>query len=140
MRAALVLGAAALLAVVTACGHAGKAPDAAPASQESTACQPPEPASTPRTDGTVQQADNGHSVCLRTGQRLAVILGTAGSTGSTWSTVRSSDTALLQPVTNTSATLPRGLTAGFFRAAGPGTADLTSDNSGIPWRVHIVVR
>lgn len=126
-----------LLIGMPACGQ----PDLGGPAATSTPCVDPAPSLVPNTDASVQQTDNGKTFCLRTDQTLAAFLRGSGAPAAVFAPLRTSDPKLLESVTNTSMTLPAGITAGFFHATGPGTATLSSTApDGQPWQVQVVIR
>ncbi len=71
-------------------------------------------------------ATNGdHSVNMRVGQRLEVVL-RASSGLQNWAHPRSSDPAVLAPVVDPAATAAIGVTLAAFEAAKPGKVEVTS--------------
>ena len=81
------------------------------------------PATSPGAGFDVTVTENSHSVTLRAGQTLAVVLharpGMTNFTG-----VRSSDTSVLAPIVNPAASAARGVTLAAFKAIAPGTAQI----------------
>lgn len=105
------------------------------------ACVAPGAPEVPKTDGTVHQTDNGKVICLRADQHLAAFLGKPGQASPTFDPISSSDENLLEPETNGSMTLPRGVSATFFHATGPGTVTLsTTGSDGVKWQVQVVIK
>jgi hypothetical protein len=81
------------------------------------------PSTSPGAGFDVTVTENSHSVTLRAGQTLAVVLharpGMTNFTG-----VRSSDTSVLAPIVNPAASAARGVTLAAFKAIAPGTAQI----------------
>jgi hypothetical protein len=88
------------------------------------------PAIGPDVAGTLQEPDSGSTVCLHVGEQLNVFLHVAsGSQTDRWQPIRSSNTPVLEAQANGALTLPRGVTAGVFRAVATGTSRLTSSRA-----------
>ncbi len=111
MKAVFVLMLAAL--VLTGCGGAGGG-----------AAQPTStPSTNPGAGFDVTVTENTHSVTLRAGQTLAVVLhARPGMTN--WSGVRSSDQSVLAPIVNPAASAAHGVTLAAFKAIAPGNAQI----------------
>lgn len=80
----------------------------------------------PDAYGTLQNADDGRTVCLPKGKELTVFLKADNVNGPLWSVIQTSDTAVLVPGNTGIMTLVRGVTGGIFSGARAGTARLTS--------------
>jgi hypothetical protein len=110
MKAVFVLVVAAM--ALSACGAAGGAVP-----------PPPSPSTNPGAGFDVTATENTHSVTLRVGQTLAVVLhARAGMTN--WNGVRSSDQSVVAPIVNPAAAAARGVTLAAFRAVAPGQASI----------------
>ncbi len=117
------VGTALLLATLSLTGCSASAQANDPSRPSTTpACTTPS-----GSEVSVSQADSGATLCLTQGTRLDVFLHGAGDT--LWSPVLASGSAL-HSVPNGKGTLARGVTAGFFAAAEPGTAVLSSTGPG----------
>lgn len=119
-RAYLISAAATLTAALALTGCAGRSDTGArasaiPTTSPSAAC--------PSTPVTVSDQDNGHVLCVQSGQTIDVVL--HGTADQRWSAIESSDQAVRIRATGRG-TLPVGVTAGFFTADHSGTAVLTS--------------
>jgi len=111
MRSAFVSMLAA--AILSGCGASGGG--AAP--------PPSSPFTSPGAGFDVTVTENTHSITLRVGQTLAVVLhARAGMTN--WNGVRSSDPSVLAPVVNPAASAARGVTLAAFKAIAPGKAQI----------------
>jgi hypothetical protein len=73
----------------------------------------------------VTATEQDHAVSMRVGQKLEVILHTAGGVGF-WNQPQSSDTKTLQPIVDTGATAVRGVTLAAFRATSAGQVKVTA--------------
>lgn len=80
----------------------------------------------PDAYGSLQNADDGRTVCLPKGKELTVFLKADNVNGPLWSPIQTSDTAVLVPGNTGIMTLVRGVTGGIFSGARTGTARLTS--------------
>jgi hypothetical protein len=109
MKAGFVLMLAAL--VLSGCGAVGGG-----------AAQPTSsPTTNPGAGFDVTVTENTHSVTLRAGQTLAVVLhARPGMTN--WSGVQSSDHSVLAPIVNPGASAARAVTLAAFKAIAPGKA------------------
>ena len=111
MRSAFVSMLAA--AILSGCGASGGG--AAP--------PPSSPSTSPGAGFDVTVTENTHSITLRAGQTLAVVLhARAGMTN--WNGVRSSDPSVLAPIVNPAASAARGVTLAAFKAIAPGKAQI----------------
>lgn len=80
----------------------------------------------PDAYGTLQNADDGRTVCLPKGKELTVFLKADNVDGPLWTPITTSDTAVLVPGNTGIMTLVRGVTGGIFSGARVGTARLAS--------------
>ena len=80
----------------------------------------------PDAAGTLQNEDQGKSVCLPVGKELTVFLKAPTVDGARWSPIEVSDPAVLAPGNVGIMTLVRGVTGGIFNARRTGTARLSS--------------
>jgi hypothetical protein len=153
MRSVPVLAAAAIIgasALTVACGQqrAGSAasgppastapatasPAAATPSAGHTATSAPPPAAAcgaataiaPPGTLTLTGADNGKSFCVKRGTGVLIYL--RGTATAKWSLLKSSSAALV-PSANGHLALALGVTGGYFVAAGPGSAVISSTRS-----------
>jgi hypothetical protein len=79
------------------------------------------PAASPGAGFDVTVTESIHSVTLRAGQTLAVVLhAKPGMTN--WNGVQSSDHSVLAPIVNPAASAARGVTLAAFKAIAPGKA------------------
>ena len=85
------------------------------------AVPPSSPTSSPGAGFDVTVTENTHAVTIRVGQTLAVVLHARPGMAS-WTTVRSSDEAVLAPIVNPAASAARGVTLAAFKAIAQGTA------------------
>ena len=100
-------------AILSGCGASGGG--AAP--------PPSSPSTSPGAGFDVTVTENTHSITLRAGQTLAVVLhARAGMTN--WNGVRSSDPSVLAPIVNPAASAARGVTLAAFKAIAPGKAQI----------------
>lgn len=72
---------------------------------------------------TITTADNGKTLCLRTGTAVTVLL--RGAVGDQWTPIHSSSAALV-PRTDPQLMLQRGVAGAAFEAARPGVTTITS--------------
>jgi hypothetical protein len=72
---------------------------------------------------TITTADNGKTLCLRTGTAVTVLL--RGAPGDQWTPIHSSSAALV-PRTDPRLMLQRGVAGAAFEAARPGVTTITS--------------
>lgn len=84
---------------------------------------------TPVNGYSVVLTQQDRTASLRVGEKLEVVLGSAGG-GINWSRPKSSDQSVLVPIVNPAATAVRGVTLAAFVARTPGHATLTA--SGTP--------
>lgn len=73
----------------------------------------------------VTATEQDHAVSMRVGQKLEVILHTAGGAGF-WNHPQSSNTAVLQPIVDVGATAVRGVTLAAFQARSAGQVKVTA--------------
>jgi hypothetical protein len=136
VRHSLQRVAAALVAatVLFGCGSGGKKAIA-------TSCRPARPSEYPSTDALLTDADTGGTWCVARGATLVVQLHVPPEQSDTrWSPVASSETGVLEPVSNGAVTLPRGITATFLSARSSGVVTLTSTRpDGSRWSATVVV-
>ncbi len=133
---AALLGALALTSLV-GCATAGAPRDAVTSSDQPAATSPSTAASTaaaptcpaPAGSPTLGAADDGHTVCVPVGARVTVML--RGTPDGRWAPVEVTGTALA-PAANGRGTLQLGVTGGFFVAARPGTARITTQRPACP--------
>jgi hypothetical protein len=130
--AAAVIGACALIA---ACGQqpAGSAmrgsastPAASTGAPAAAACGAATPTSPAGHILTLGAGDSGRSFCVRPGTGVLIYL--KGTPGFRWAALKSSSAALV-PRANGHLTLALGVTGGYFVAAQPGLAAVTSSRS-----------
>jgi hypothetical protein len=137
VRAARLLSTTAALLVATAsCAGPGPAgPPPAPA------CQQPPEGVRPESAGSLDETSSG-TYCLTVGALIDVYLHVAPPATGRWSTVTSSDPAIVAPRRTGLLTAPVGVTPGIFGGVTPGTATLSSSRpgGGGTWTVTIVVR
>lgn len=127
--AAAVIGAA---AVTAACGSqpgSGSSAGSPPAGQPHPGHCSATPASSAAHTVTVSGKDNGTVLCVRKGTFIAIYL--QGTPARRWSPIRPSSRAL-QPLANGRLMLKVGMTGGFFKAAHPGVAAVTSSRASCP--------
>lgn len=123
-----------LLLAVTGCATGGTQPGS-PAAAGSSAGSSAEPSSGPSAGAcgsgrvTLTEQDNRRQACVTAGTLVQVYL--HGKPDQMWSGV-SSDAPALRPVATGRGALPIGVTGGFFRADGAGTARLTSSRPMCP--------
>jgi hypothetical protein len=79
----------------------------------------------PDANATLQDGDAGRTVCLKQGDVLTVFLH-APVNEERWRPITTADHRVLTPRSSGVLTLPLGVTAAVFTAAGKGTARLTS--------------
>lgn len=132
-RWALAAAAIGVTAVTAACGSqqpgsgsSGGSP--APGQPSASHCS-----ATPHTSAahtvTLSGKDNGTVLCVKQGTFLAIYL--QGTAARKWSPIRASSRAL-QPLANGRLMLKLGVTGGFFKAAHPGVAAVTSSRPSCP--------
>ena len=130
--AAAVIGVSALTA---ACGQqpAGSAmsgssgsPAPSTGAPAAAACGAASPTSPPRHVLTLSAGDNGRSFCVKPGTGVLIYL--KGTPELKWAALRSSSAALV-PRANGHLALALGVTGGYFVAAQPGVAAITSSRS-----------
>jgi hypothetical protein len=115
-------------------------------------CSSPPPGVGPGADATLQVEDAGPDYCLKVGDQLTVFLrAPLDASAAAWQPISASDATVLEPGTSGVLALPRGVTGAAYRAARPGTVQLTSVrapcaapdaacNPNDVWRAGIVVR
>jgi phage tail protein X len=114
MRTALIVFVAAL--AISACGALGSGAAAPPS---------PTPSTSPAPGFDLVVSEKTRTAAMRVGQKLeAVLHANQGMTA--WSGVRSSNTAVLEPIVNPAATAARGITLAAFQAIAPGKAQITA--------------
>lgn len=116
------------------CGSGGKKAIA-------TSCRPARAPEYPSTDALLTDTDTGGTWCVAQGATLVVQLHVPPEQSDTrWSPVASSETGVLEPVSNGAVTLPRGITATFLSARSSGVVTLTSTRpDGSRWSATVVV-
>ena len=132
LLAAAVIGASALAAGwglrqadPAASGPSGSpAPSTAPPA--AAACGSAAPTAPPSRTLTLGAGDNGRSFCIRPG--IGVLVYLKGTPQLKWDALKSSSAAMV-PTANGHLALQVGVTGGFFVAAHPGVADITSTRS-----------
>jgi len=94
----------------------------------------------PTVDASLGDRDAGRSWCVTVGQTLTVTLHVpVAQSASPWAPITASGPAVLEPVSNGVASLPRGVTATFFAVRKPGVATITSTRSdGATWKATVV--
>jgi hypothetical protein len=131
------------MVVVPACKAATKS-----ASLETQPCVSPSPGIGPDATATVQDADNGKTVCLHDGDVLTVFLH-ADPNADRWAPIAASGSDILEARSTGVMTLVRGVTAAIFAVHGHGVATLSSNSTGCTsgsscatktWLVKLVVR
>ena len=131
LLAAAVIGASALTA---ACGQqkagsaAGGSPGspAPPSGPPAAACGSATPTAPPHRTLTLSTGDNGRSFCIRPG--IGVLVYLMGTPKLKWAALKSSSAAMM-PTANGHLALTVGVTGGYFVAAHPGVAAITSTRS-----------
>ena len=132
LLAAAVIGVSAL---AVACGQqqAGPAASASPSSPApptappaAAACGSATPTAPPHRTLTLNAGDNGRSFCIRPGTGVLVYL--TGTPKLKWDALKSSSAAMA-PAANGHLALTVGVTGGYFVAAHPGVAAITSTRS-----------
>jgi len=88
----------------------------------------PTPSQSVRFDVTATEAD--HSITMRTGQTLEVVLHAPSGVNS-WTHPASNDTSKLVPIVDPAAAAARGVTLAAFRATRPGVVQVTATASPI---------
>jgi hypothetical protein len=130
LLAAAVIGVSALAA---ACGQqqagpaaSGSSSSAAPSTAPPAACGSATPTAPPNRTLTLSAGDNGRSFCIRQG--IGVLVYLKGTPQLKWDALKSSSAAMV-PTANGHLALALGVTGGYFVAAHPGVAALTSTRS-----------
>ena len=140
--AAAVIGVSALTA---ACGQqtAGSAaggPSGSPAPSTgpsaAAACGSATPTSPPNRILTLNDGDSGSSFCIKPGTGVLIYL--KGTPADKWATLKSSSAAM-KPSANGHLALMAGVTGGFFVAAQPGVATITSSRGTQTFQVTVRV-
>jgi hypothetical protein len=129
LAAAVIAGVSAL----TACGgRAGPAasgspsPAAAAGAPAAAACGAATPTAPPDRTLTLSAGDSGRSFCIKPG--VGVLIYLKGTQTSKWAALQSSSPAMVATA-NGHLALQLGVTGGYFVAAHPGTAAITSSRS-----------
>jgi len=131
LLAAAVIGVSALAA---ACGQQQAGPAASGSSSSpapstappAAACGSATPTAPPNRTLTLSAGDNGRSFCIRPG--IGVLVYLKGTPQLKWDALKSSSAAMV-PTANGHLALALGVTGGYFVAAHPGVAALTSTRS-----------
>ena len=133
LLAAAVIGVSALAA---GCGQqqagpAASGPSAAarrprPRPRRRPPAAPPTPTAPPNRTLTLSAGDNGRSFCIRPG--IGVLVYLKGTPQLKWDALKSSSAAMV-PTANGHLALALGVTGGYFVAAHPGVAAITSTRS-----------
>ena len=135
LLAAAVIGVSALAAACgqqagpAASGPSGStAPSAAPSTvpPAAAACGSATPTAPPNRTLTLSAGDNGRSFCIRPG--IGVLVYLKGTPMLKWDTLKSSSAAMMAKA-NGHLALALGVTGGYFVAAHPGVAAITSTRS-----------
>jgi len=137
MRSVSLLAAAviAVSALAAACGQqqAGQAaggssssPAPSTAPPAAAACGSATPTAPPNRTLTLSAGDNGRSICIRPG--IGVLIYLRGTPQLKWHALKSSSAAMA-PAANGHLALALGVTGGYFVAAHPGVAAITSTRS-----------
>jgi hypothetical protein len=132
LLAAAVIGASALAAGCgqQQAGSAASGPSGSPAPSTAppaaAACGSAAPTAPPNRTLTLGVGDNGRSFCIRPG--IGVLVYLKGTPQLKWDALKSSSAAMA-PTANGHLALQVGVTGGYFVAAHPGVADITSTRS-----------
>ena len=132
LLAAAVIGASALAAGCgqQQAGSAASGPSGSPAPSTAppapAACGSAAPTAPPNRTLTLTAGDNGRSFCIRQG--IGVVVYLKGTPQLKWDALKSSSAAMA-PAANGHLALQVGVTGGYFVAAHPGVADITSTRS-----------
>ncbi len=132
LLAAAVIGASALAAGCgqQQAGSAASGPSGSPAPSTAppaaAACGSAAPTAPPNRTLTLSADDNGRSFCIRQG--IGVLVYLKGTPQLKWDALKSSSAAMV-PTANGHLALALGVTGGYFVAAHPGVAALTSTRS-----------
>ena len=132
LLAAAVIGASALAAGCgqQRAGSAASGPSGSPAPSTAppapAACGSAAPTAPPNRTLTLTAGDNGRSFCIRQG--IGVLVYLKGTPQLKWDALKSSSAAMA-PAANGHLALQVGVTGGYFVAAHPGVADITSTRS-----------
>ena len=129
LLAAAVIGASALAAgcgqqrAGSAAGGPSGSPAPSTAPPAAAACGSAAPTAPPNRTLTLSAGDNGRSFCIRQG--IGVLVYLKGTPQLKWDALKSSSAAMA-PAANGHLALQVGVTGGYFVAAHPGVADITS--------------
>jgi len=132
LLAAAVIGASALAAGCgqQRAGSAASGPSGSPAPSTAppapAACGSAAPTAPPNRTLTLTAGDNGRSFCIRQG--IGVLVYLKGTPQLKWDALKSSSAAMA-PAPNGHLALQVGVTGGYFVAAQPGVAAITSSRS-----------
>jgi len=131
LLAAAVIGASALAAgcgqrAGSAAGGPSGSPAPSTAPPAAAACGSAAPTAPPNRTLTLTAGDNGRSFCIRQG--IGVLVYLKGTPQLKWDALKSSSAAMA-PAPNGHLALQVGVTGGYFVAAHPGVADITSTRS-----------
>jgi hypothetical protein len=129
MRSAGVLTAAVIIgvsALTVGCGQPGSAASGPASTPATVTCGTAVATLGPGRTLTLGSADNRRSFCVKRGTGVLIFL--RGTAADRWSEPKSSS-AVLVPSANGRLTLALGVTGGFFVAARPGSAVITSARS-----------
>jgi hypothetical protein len=142
LAATVIIGVSALAA---ACGQqpAGPAaggPSGSPAPSTgppaAAACGSATPTSAPHRILTLSNGDSGRSFCIKRGTGVLIYL--KGTPTAKWATLKSSSAAMV-PSANGHLALAIGVTGGYFVAAKPGVAAITSSRGTQTFQVTVRV-
>jgi hypothetical protein len=105
-------------------------------------CRPAHAPQFPTTDAALDDADAGQTWCANVGETITVSLHVPPADAATaWRPIATSNSTVLQPISNGVASLARGVTATFFEVRAPGVATVTSTRSdGAAWNAQIVAK
>jgi hypothetical protein len=131
LLAAAVIGVSALAAACgqqagPAAGGASSSPAPSTAPPAAAACGSATPTAPPNRTLTLSAGDSGRSFCIRPG--IGVLVYLKGTPQLKWDALKSSSAAMV-PTANGHLALALGVTGGYFVAAHPGMAALTSTRS-----------
>ena len=131
LLAAAVIGASAVAAgcgqrAGSAAGGSSGSPAPSTAPPAAAACGSAAPTAPPNRTLTLSAGDNGRSFCIRPG--IGVLVYLKGTPQLKWDALKSSSAAMA-PAPNGHLALQVGVTGGYFVAAHPGVADITSTRS-----------
>ena len=139
--AAAVIGVSALTA---ACGQQTAGPAGGPSGSPApptgpsaaAACGSATPTSSPNRVVTLNEGDSGSSFCIKPGTGVLIYL--RGTPTDKWATLKSSS-AVMRPSANGHLALAVGVTGGYFVAAQPGVATITSSRGTQTFQVTVRV-